>query len=323
MTGANLYWPIYKNLEKDLLTVAECIHFSDDQTEVYSMRIADLIIRCSIEIEDISKQLYLQHGGPPSPIDDHGKKRFLYFDTDCLDFLERQWKLSQKQVMVSAPTLYFSKKTNRIIAPLRKANKRGTSGSKWKQAYQAVKHNRTEALKKANVSNLMHAMGALFVLNLYYRNEVFDMGRAYMGTNEFDSSVGSDVFSVFTYGATSISMSPFMDDSCIVEQKDNDLNRSLYIIKYADKSFRQMYENSMKDNEITVSNFRRSSEIAGFLQRNPDYKVESINQTCIDAGGFDLLRKISSFRHTKSNKDIKMEAIVNKDEPIYPTLAPV
>lgn len=47
----NLYWPVYKNLEKEFLKLADYIHFSDDQIETYSMFIADLIVRCSIEIE--------------------------------------------------------------------------------------------------------------------------------------------------------------------------------------------------------------------------------------------------------------------------------
>ena len=130
MSNLNLFWPVYKNLEKEFLQLADFIHFADDQTKVYSMHIADLIVRCSIEIEAISKELYLKLGGNPSTVDDNGNKRDLYFDTDCLDLLEKQWKLSKKQVIVSAATFYFSAETNRILVPLHKANKRGTSGSK-------------------------------------------------------------------------------------------------------------------------------------------------------------------------------------------------
>lgn len=63
MSTPNLYWPVYMNLEKDFLELAEYIHFSDDQLNVYSMHIADLIIRCAIEIEAISKELYELLGG--------------------------------------------------------------------------------------------------------------------------------------------------------------------------------------------------------------------------------------------------------------------
>lgn len=320
MSKLNLFWPVYKNLEKEFLQLADCIHFADDQTKVYSMHIADLIVRCSIEIEAISKELYLKLGGNPSP-HNNGTKRDLYFDTDCLDLLEKQWNLGKKQVIVSATTFYFSAETNRIFAPLHKANKRGTSGSKWKQAYQAVKHSRKSSLKMASIENLLHAMGALYILNLYYRDETFDIGRVYMGTNEFDNRVGSDVFSIFIYKATLLSMSPCMDDSCITQQKDNDLDKSIYIIKYDDKSFKEMHESFCNDNEIALNNFNSSPEIAKFLKENPNYKVESINKTCMDAGGVNLFTKIISFSHTRNSRDTKTEAVINKHIGIYPTLS--
>lgn len=72
MNQPNLYWSVYKNLEKEFLHLAEYIHFADDQTKVYSMHIADLIVRCAIEIESIAKELYLNLGGNPSPIDSNG-----------------------------------------------------------------------------------------------------------------------------------------------------------------------------------------------------------------------------------------------------------
>jgi len=54
----NLYWPVYLKLEKEVLSIADAIHFSDDQITVYSIQIADLIVRCAVEIEALSKELY-------------------------------------------------------------------------------------------------------------------------------------------------------------------------------------------------------------------------------------------------------------------------
>lgn len=317
MNNYNLFWPVYKNLEKNFLELADYIHFADDQSKVYSMYIADLIVRCSIEIEAISKELYLNLGGDAHPVDADGNNRDLYFDTDCIDLLEHKWNLSKKQVIVSATTFYFSVDTNRIFAPLHKANKRGTSGSNWKKAYQAVKHSRKSSLKKANIKNLLYAMGALYILNLYYREETFDIRCDYMGTNKFDNRIGSDIFSVFTYHATGVSMSTFMDDRCIAQQKDDDLNKSIYIIKYADKSFREMYESYCKDNEISLNNFKSSPQISKFLEENPSYKEESINKICMAAGRVDLI----SLNHTRNDSIAKTEAVINKHTDIYPKLS--
>ena len=237
MKQPNFYWPVYRNLEKELLQLADNIHFADDQVKVYSMHIADLIVWCSIEIEAIAKELYQILGGDSSPVDYDGNKRDLYFDTDCLALLESKWHLSKKQLTVSSSTFYFTNGANKVITPLYKADKRGTSGSKWKQAHQAVKHNRTASLKMGNIEDLLHAMGALFILNLYYKEEVFFIGRVYMSSNEFDIRAGSDIFSVFTYKATSLAMAPIMEDCCICKQIDNDLEKSIYIISMTKNLF--------------------------------------------------------------------------------------
>lgn len=321
MGELNLFWPVYKNLEKEVLKIADYIHFSDDQMNVYSMHIADLIVRCSIEIEAISKELYLSVGGEANPINQDGTKRDLYFDTDCIELLERNWKLSEKKVMISATTFYFMEEKNKVLSPLHKANKRGKSGSKWKQAYQAVKHSRKVSLKKATIENLLNAMGALYILNLYYRNEKFDIGRVCMETGEFDNRVGSDIFSVFTCKATTLSIKEYMNDSCICNLSDNEINRCVYIVKYDDKSIKKMHENINKCNQITVNNFYNSVEIKEFLNKNPDYKGKTINEICLEAGGIDLVRKINAFANEGNNiGDRRIEAIINKHTNIYPYL---
>ncbi len=95
-------------LEKEFLKLADYIHFSDNQLGTYSMFIADLIVRCSVEIEALSKELYCMLGGNMSPTDLQGNARDLYFDTDCLDLLEQKRVISKKQIMVSTINFYFT-----------------------------------------------------------------------------------------------------------------------------------------------------------------------------------------------------------------------
>ena len=59
----NIYWAIYKNLEKELISLTNVIHFDDEQLPCYSSKFIDLLIRICIEIESISKQLYLSNQG--------------------------------------------------------------------------------------------------------------------------------------------------------------------------------------------------------------------------------------------------------------------
>lgn len=125
---ANLYWNVYRGLERELLELADVIHIDDRQLEVYSVKIAELLLRTSVEIEAISKELYFREGGTKMQ-----EGSDLYFDTDCLALLESKWLLSKKVVIVSSPSLYLTNEDNLTLTPLSKASKRGTSGSDWKK----------------------------------------------------------------------------------------------------------------------------------------------------------------------------------------------
>ena len=183
---SNTYWPIYKDLEKELIEISRIIRGCDEQLNVYSDKILELLIRCAIEIESISKELFFLNGGA-KPQD-----RDLYFDTDCINLLEDKWKLSKKKLIISCSNFYLVKDENRTIVPLKKANKRGTSGSGWKKAYQAVKHDRKNNMKMANIKHLIGALGALYILNLYYKDETFNINNT--NDDRFQYSL-SDIFS--------------------------------------------------------------------------------------------------------------------------------
>lgn len=298
------------------------VHISDDQANVYSMHIAELIIRCAVEIESISKELYSLLGGNMSPTDTNGNKRDLYFDTDCLDLLENNWHICKKEVTVSARSLYFIEDKHRIITPLHKANKRGTSGSKWKQAYQSIKHDRRNSLKKATIENLLYALGSLYILNLYYLDDRQDIGRVYLSDHQFDSRVGSDVFSAHYCSATGLSMSCIMDDSCINPPiSEDELNRSIYIVKYDDKSYGEMHKSFCLDSQITEKAFNSLPEIAKFIFENPEYRNKSINEICMAAGGESFLLRIVSMKHSMNVRNMRIEAVLNKHTSIYPTLS--
>lgn len=323
MTAPNLYWPVYKNLEKEFLKLADYIHISDDQLGTYSMYIAVLLVRCAIEIEALSKDLYCALGGNAIPTDTQGNTRDLYFDTDCLDLLEQKWRLSKKQIVVSAINIYFTEEKNRTLTPLHKAHKRGTSGSRWKQAYQAVKHDRKNSLKKASIENLLNALGALYILNLYNMSERIDIGRVYLSDHVFDNRAGSELFSAHYCRATTVSMKQHMDDSCIVSLPDDELDKAIFVVKYNDKSFVEMHKNYCLDSQITFDRFSNSTEIRSFLKEHPEYNEKSINEICLAAGGDRLFAQIICFQNQTKQRDTRMEALLNKHNGIYPELLPL
>ena len=184
-----MYWQVYLNLERELLGLADTIYIDDVQQDVYSMRIADQLIRTVIEIEALAKELYLTNGGADVPDEE------MFFDTVCMAYLDGLWNLERKIVQVVSPNIYFEKDENRILRPLHKASKRGTSSADWNKAYQAVKHNRVKELSKGSLKHLLHGMAALYVLNLYYRDEKLTR-LTNAEKDSADRSFGSSLFSI-------------------------------------------------------------------------------------------------------------------------------
>ena len=210
----NLYWAIYQNLEEELIELSNNIHVDDNQLKVYSMKIAEMLIRVAVEVESIAKELYFQNGGD-KPDDNQ-----LFFDTDCLSYLNEKWILSKKKIQVVFGQFYFDIDENKILTPLEKAHLRGKE--KWIKAYQGIKHNRRNSLKNANLKNLIPALAGLFILNLYYKNEVIELGNDANGTG-FDASQGSKIFAVLP--AKEIPLSVSVNDPV-----ENNNDEYIYVI---------------------------------------------------------------------------------------------
>ena len=162
-------------LEKELLEISKYVYITDEkivnhvsqacitQLETFSPHIADLIIRTCIEIKAISKELYFDFGGQkPRGSSD------LFFDEDCLKLIDIKCKTHKKTVVISCLFFNITKDENKVFKPLKEAHKR--KGTDWEKAYQALKHDRYSSLRYGTIKNLLHAMGALYLLNIYYRN---------------------------------------------------------------------------------------------------------------------------------------------------------
>lgn len=151
MKKSDIFWQSYLSLEKELIEVSKFIYIADEvntheggkevarscdsQLMTFSPHIADLLIRCCVQVEAISKELYYDNGGAKLRGDSS-----IYFDEDCLKLVDIKWATHNKRVMVVAPFFNLTKDENRILRPLKEAHKR--AGTYWEKAYQAVKHDR-------------------------------------------------------------------------------------------------------------------------------------------------------------------------------------
>lgn len=103
MKKSDIFWQTYLNLEKELIEVSKYIFVTDEitkvengseiacscksQLETFSPHIADLLVRCCVQIEAISKELYHDIGG----VKPRGSNTF-FFDEDCLKEIDIKWK---------------------------------------------------------------------------------------------------------------------------------------------------------------------------------------------------------------------------------------
>lgn len=172
------YFSIYKRIESDVIDIASTVLFCDEQLNVYSTRIADVIIRCAVEIESIVKEMYRREFGkePDSP-------------GACIIWMNEKWKLEKRQVLIDNPIFRF-KKIN-VMKPF--DYRRGTKEDYY-SAYNAIKHDRMKNIEKANVETMMRTLAALYLLELYYLEEKYYFHDA-SSINSMDKTGGSRIFS--------------------------------------------------------------------------------------------------------------------------------
>ncbi|WP_031425412.1 hypothetical protein [Flavimarina sp. Hel_I_48] len=316
----NLYWPIYKNLEKELVELSNLIHFDDEQLSVYSVKISELLIRCSVEIEAIAKDLYLHNGGVKPNNND------LYFDTDCLKFLEEKWNLSEKKIAISSSNFFFLKIENRVLSPLKKAFKRGSSGSNWKKAYQAVKHNRTANLQKGNIENLIQAMAALFILNLYFRNDVFELKR----NNSVDFAENlSSIFNIKVHTwrgddnrkDSYVTQEDFIECVYLVKWTDDYKSKMNTFVKEQNKHLNELIFKHPKvvefiNKEFIVNGQLKQVEFGKFMENRDYFKFIDMKK---EYGSMINLAAQKAKENLSFDWSIpsEFEAILNKNEEIY------
>lgn len=281
MNKSDIFWQTYLNLEKEVIEVSRYIFITDEitvrkdgaettqaydaQLNTFSPHLADLLVRCCVQIEAISKELYHANGSTKPRGD-----KTLFFDEDCLKLIDMKWATHNKRVLVVAPFFNLTKDENRVLRPLKEAHKR--SGAYWEKAYQAVKHDRFASLKYGNVKAVLHALAALYLLNVYYRNESWVV--PYKDLRKTDYSLNSSIFAVnpptveqLWYGN---------------EPKQSD---SPYVVRYKAEDYKRIEEMQKSDTEALNAYWRQQPELSDteFIsilseeqkkqRQNPTYRI--------------------------------------------------
>lgn len=157
-----------------------------------------------------------------------------------------KWETHNKRVLVVAPFFNLTKDENRVLRPLKEAHKR--QGTYWEKAYQAVKHDRYSCLYMGNVRAIIHALAALYLLNVYYRKETWVI--RYQDLDKQDFSMGSALFSV---------LKPKADQ--LWEGNNPIKSESPFVVSYQDDVYKQIDNIRCKEYDDLNNYWRQQPEL--------------------------------------------------------------
>lgn len=225
----SIYFPIYKRIEQEVLKLSSAIFFSDDQLMVYSLDIADLLVRCVVEIESIAKDIYrIEEKKEPEKT------------SICFNWMEEHWKIDQKDVFINSPYVSFEKL--KVFEPFKYKNK---SAEDYYSIYNAIKHDRAKNLKKATVYSLIRALGALYILNIYLINKRIMLKDDDYAEN-LDRTFGSQIFE--------INVAPCKDIPVLSSQININSEKCVYRVvrEESDYAFKIIYKNQFEEIKSTT-----------------------------------------------------------------------
>ena len=218
---ADMYLPVYEKIEKEIIEFSSCMFFDDNLLKVYSLNIADLIIRCAIEIESLVKDIYRKEEKcePETP-------------GQCIKWLDSKCNISKKTVTIISPYFHFERLKEFVPFDYKK-----DSEDDYYSIYNAIKHDRVKNIEKANLYILIRIVGALYILNVIYRGERIYLDRDRYG-HTLDRTSGSKIFS--------FSLAPCSTEPLLSSQEGIIEETCLYRIvrKESEFSFRIVFEDT-------------------------------------------------------------------------------
>ncbi len=194
----NLFWPIYKKIENEFKELSFYISFDKKQLDVYSLKIADLILRTVSECENIAKEICIKNNIHFK--NSKGQKREKVFFSEYIKELNNIYNIEKKIVKFefeNASSDIFDQ--NLVPFELESMNNKGKKKSTWcwYNSYNKIKHDRITNFYEANLINLIKALSALFLLNIYYWDKKFYLTTSYDVSTIADQIIKfSDVFEV-------------------------------------------------------------------------------------------------------------------------------
>jgi len=157
------YWPVYERLEREFRKLTFSISLDDANLEVFSMYLAELVLRIGQECENVGKSLAKELGlSPPSGL------------IEDLNF-PRLGTLLCTTVPLKTKTVevrwIYQSLTNKLLSPFDSWSTGTSTNPAWYVAYNGLKHDRNANFRQATYRNVLEGLAGLFILNLWLRKD--------------------------------------------------------------------------------------------------------------------------------------------------------
>ena len=144
------HWDYFLALEDDLAKLARFIHFSEDNLNTYSVEFARLLMTSTQEVDVLFRQICKKHN---DNAERESEYRTFFSNGDYV-------KIRDIEVSVRRYGLKFTPFKNWI-----------STAPTWWIANNKIKHQRHAHFQEASLNNVLNAMSALLVANIYFSNE--------------------------------------------------------------------------------------------------------------------------------------------------------
>ena len=146
------YWNYYLALESDVARLSRYVEFTNDNFNTYSMELVKIFLSAGSEVDVIAKKLCraVKRDSKAKNIDHYRRVLATRFPT----FSAMQVKIP-RYGLVLTPWINWKDKKN----------------PDWWREHNAVKHQRHDSYKLANLHNVLNSMAGLLVLIYFYNNK--------------------------------------------------------------------------------------------------------------------------------------------------------
>lgn len=148
------HWNYFLALEQDLITLSRYIEFSEQNFEAYSLEMARILMASTQEVDVLLKEICAsdKNNSSKMKIDDY---RAFFANAD-------EWDIDKKAFLRN---MILIPRHNIHLSPWE--NWKPGKAPDWWTANNKIKHHRATEFHRANLSNVLNSVAALFATNLF------------------------------------------------------------------------------------------------------------------------------------------------------------